>query len=118
MVMRAMTDERGVKVWKDEKGEYPRYSFSISKKNDAGEYDNFYMEVKFKKDLPLPENGDNIIINDSFLSFNVWKDKEGKKRTYPYLMVLDYDNLDSNNTKDTSFINVPDGIEADAVPFK
>ena len=66
----------------------------------------------------LPENGDNIIINDSFLSFNVWKDKEGKKRTYPYLMVLDYDNLDSSNPKGTSFIDVPDGIEADAVPFK
>lgn len=118
MGMRATTDERGVKVWKDEKGEYPRYSFSISKKNDAGEYDNFYMEIKFKKELPLPENGDNIIINDSFLSFNVWKDKEGKKRTYPYLMVLDYENLDSSKPKDTSFIDVPDGIDADAVPFK
>lgn len=118
MGMRAMTDERGVKVWKDDKGEYPRYSYSISKKNDAGEYDNFYMEIKFKKELPLPENGDNIIINDSFLSFNVWKDKEGKKRTYPYLMVLDYENLDSSKPKDTSFIDVPDGIDADAVPFK
>lgn len=118
MGMRAMTDERGVKVWKDNKGEYPRYSYSISKKNDAGEYDNFYMEIKFKKELPLPENGDNIIINDSFLSFNVWKDKEGKKRTYPYLMVLDYENLDSIKPKDTSFIDVPDGIDADAVPFK
>ena len=118
MGMRAMTDERGVKVWKDEKGDYPRYSYSISKKNDTGEYDNFYMEIKFKKDLPLPENGDNIIINDSFLSFNVWKDEEGKKKTFPYLMVLDYENLDSSKPKDTSFIDVPDGIEADAVPFK
>ena len=76
MGMRAKTDERGVKVWRDDKAQYPRYSFSISKKNDAGEYDNFYMEIKFKKDLPEPDNGDSIIINDSFLSFNVWTDKD------------------------------------------
>lgn len=116
MGMRAKTDERGVKVWRDDRGKYPRYSFSISKKNDAGEYDNFYMEIKFKKGLEEPDNGDNIIINDSFLSFNIWTDEEGKKRTYPYLMVLDYENLDAK-PKDTSFIDVPEGVE-EALPFK
>lgn len=116
MGMRALTDERGVKVWRDDKAQYPRYSFSISKKNDKGEYDNFYMEIKFKKGLEEPDNGDNIIINDAFMSFNVWIDKEGKKKTSPYLMVMDYENLDAK-PKDTSFIDVPEGVE-EALPFK
>lgn len=116
MGMRALTDERGVKVWRDDKSQYPRYSFSISKKNDKGEYDNFYMEIKFKKGLEEPDNGDNIIINDAFMSFNVWTDKEGKKKTSPYLMVMDFQNLDAK-PKDTSFIDVPEGVE-EALPFR
>ena len=115
MGMRAMTDERGVKIWVDTKSQFPRYSYSISKKNDEGKYDNFYMEVKFKQDLPKPDNGDDIIIKDSFLSFNVWTDKEGHKRTTPYLMVMDYENLDSKKSAD--FIDIPDGLD-EVIPFQ
>ena len=115
MGMRALTDERGVKIWVDTKQQFPRYSFSISKKNDNNEYDNFYMEVKFKQDLPKPDNGDDILIKDSFLSFNVWKDKDGHKKTFPYLMILDYENLDKDKAAD--FLNVPEGLD-EAMPFK
>ena len=115
MGMRAVTDERGVKVWLDDKGQYPRYSFSISKKNDQGKYDSFYMEVKFKQDLPKPDNGDDILIKDSFLSFNVWTDNDGKKHTTPYLMIMDYENM--NGKKSADFIDVPEGLN-EALPFK
>lgn len=108
MGVRLITDERGVKVWKDEKAQYPRYSLSISKKNDDGGYDNFYMEIKFKKDLPTPDNGDEILIKDSFMSFNV---SNGKK--YPYLMIREYENM--SDTKD--FMSIPDGIN-ESLPFK
>jgi hypothetical protein len=50
------------------------------------------------------------------MSFNVWTDKEGKKKTSPYLMVMDFQNLDAK-PKDTSFIDVPDGVE-EALPFR
>lgn len=115
MGLRVITDERGVKVWVDTRGQYPRYSCSLGKKNEAGEYDNFYMEVKFNKDLPKPDNGDEIIINDSFLTFNVWNDKEGKKRTSPYLMIQQYDNLSSNIPAD--LIDIPEGVDEE-LPFK
>lgn len=115
MGVRAITDERGVKIWVDTKGQYPRYSFSIGKKNDAGNYDNFYMEVKFTKGLTLPNNGDEIIINDSFLSFNVWTDKDGKKHTSPYLMVLKFDNMTSGVP--ANVVNIPDDAEEE-MPFK
>ena len=112
MGMRAITDERGVKVWVDTKSQYPRYLFSISKKKERGDgYDNFYMEIKFKKNLPQPDNGDEIIIKDSFMSFNIGKD--GKK--YPYLMILEYENLDSKKSKD--FMDIPDSLD-ESVPFK
>lgn len=117
MGLRAITDERGVKVWKDGKADFPRYSFSISKKNDSGKYDNFYMEIKFKKDLELPDNGDEILIKDSFLSFNIWTDKDGKKKTFPYLMILDYENLDEKKANSSEFLDIPEGLD-DSVPFR
>lgn len=105
MGVRIITDERGVKVWKDDKSQYPRYSISVSRKTDEG-YENYYMEAKFKKDADVPNNGDEILIKDSFLSFNTAKD--GKK--YPYIMILDFEDM-------TDRPEIPDEIE-EAVPFK
>lgn len=115
MGLRAQTDERGIKIWCDTKGDYPRYSFSIGKKNDSGSYDNFYMEVKFKKDLVAPNNGDEIIIKDSFLSFNVWTGKDGKKHTSPYLMIQDFDMLSGGAP--AAIVDIPDDADEE-MPFK
>lgn len=113
MGVKVSTDERGVKIWVDEKGSFPRYSYSIGKKNDKGEYDNFYMNVKFRKGLDAPENGEEIIIKDAFQTFDVWNDKEGKKHTIPVVMVMDYESMSGKN----SHIDIPDGLD-DVVPFR
>lgn len=100
------TDDKGLMIFKDEKGQYPRYYYAISRKNDKGEYVNAYQTIKFKKGVSL-ENNTKISIKNAFFSFDIGKDD----KKYPYLMVTDFQEI-----RDTDFINVPDGLE-DAVPF-
>lgn len=103
------TDEKGLKIWRDDKGQFPRYSYSISRKNDQDKWENCYKDVRFKKGVDIP-NGTVILINSAFESFNVGKD--GKK--YPYLMINDFEILQENGD---IVMDVPVSDE-DAVPFK
>lgn len=113
MSLLLITDERGIKVWRDDKGQFPRYSVSVSKKNDQGKYENCYIDVHFKRDVELA-NGTEISINASFPSFNVGKD--GKK--YMYWQIMDFDIISQpDGNKDYGFVNVPDGVE-DETPFE
>ena len=107
MGIRITTDEKGLMIWRDDKGQYPNYSYSISRKNDEGNYENAYRQVRFKKGVDLP-NKTLIQINDAFESFNVGKD--GKK--YPYLMITDFSVMG-----DSSPVDVPD-TDAEVIPFK
>lgn len=103
------TDEKGLKIWRDDKGQFPRYSYSISRKNDQDKWESCYREVRFKKGVDIP-NGTVILINNAFESFNIGKD--GKK--YPYLMISDFEVLTQGGD---IVMNVPES-EEDAVPFK
>lgn len=102
------TDEKGLKIWKDEKSQYPRYSYCISRKNGE-QWENCYQSVKFKKDVNVP-NGAVIQIKTAFFSFDVAKDDPKKK--YPYLMITDFDIVGGD-------IQIPDVPESDdeVVPF-
>lgn len=109
------TDERGVKVWRDDKGQYPRYSISYSKKDEDGNWQNAYMEVRFHKGVEL-ENGTEIMILDSFPSFNIGKD--GKK--YQFWFIKDYERMDGQSkVNQTGFkgIDIPVDIEEEELPF-
>ena len=108
MALKISTDDVGIKIWRDDKGQFPRYSYSISKRNDDGTFSNCYMDARFKKGVEL-ENGTDIVIKHAFFSFNVGKD--GRK--YPYLMITEFETADGK-----SIIDVPDDIGEDAVPFK
>ncbi|MBQ1296438.1 MAG: hypothetical protein IIY21_20495 [Clostridiales bacterium] len=102
------TDEKGCKVWRNDEGQYPRYSVSFSKKNEDGSYTNAYQSVKFKKGVSV-ENGTMIHIRNAFPSFTEY---QGKK--YPYWMITDFVTLDSNGEPVSSdFVNVPEGSEED-----
>lgn len=101
------TDDKGIKIWRDDKGNFPRYSYAISKKNDDGTYTNCYQDIHFPKGVELA-NGEVIKIKKAFPSFNVSKD--GKK--YPYLMVTEFER------DGEAVIDIPDSIEDDSVPFK
>lgn len=82
------TDDKGLKIWRDDKGQFPRYSYSISRKNDKDQWVNVYKEVKFKNGVNV-ENGAVISIKKAFESFNIASD--GKK--YPYLMISEFEVL-------------------------
>jgi hypothetical protein len=110
------TDERGVKIWVDEKGQFPRYSYSISKKNEQGKYDNCYIQVKFKRGLNPPANGTDILIKSAFQTFDVWTDKEGKKHTIPVVMIMDFEPMVGNGSS-KDFVDIPAGLD-DVVPFR
>ena len=48
------TDEKGLKIWRDDKGQFPRDSYSISRKNDQDKWENCYKDVRFKKGVDIP----------------------------------------------------------------
>ena len=105
MALVVTTDEKGLKVWRNDEGQYPRYSYTISRKNKDGEWENCYQTIKFKKDVSVA-NGTDIKVEKAFFSFDVGKD--GKK--YPYLMVTEF-------TPIGGMIDIPDSVADDEVPF-
>ena len=99
------TDDKGIRIWRNDKGQYPSYSYSISRKKQDGGYENCYKSVKFKKDVSV-ENGTDIIIDHAFESFDTGSD--GRK--YPYLMISEFHELRNENE-----IEIPD-VDG-AIPF-
>ena len=65
------------------------FSTSIGKKDDAGEYDNVYFDVLFKKDdAPNVNEGPHEInIKKGFLTLSVYNDGS----IHPAVMVLEYE---------------------------
>ena len=107
MALKITTDEKGIMVFRDDKGQYPSYYYSISRKNDKDEWESCYRPIRFKKGVEV-ENKTIISIESAFESFNI--SKEGKK--FPYLMVTEF----SIMGLPTPEITIPDTDE-DAVPF-
>lgn len=67
-----------------------RYSTSIGVKNDAGEYDNMYFDVNFKKgEDPDIEGGFHINVEKGFLSFRKYNGK-----CYPRVVVTKYSEIE------------------------
>ena len=109
MGLHITTDEKGIMIFRDDKRSYPSYYYSVSRKNDKGEYDSCYKTVKFKKDVSV-ENKTIISIKNAFESFDINKDDPKKK--YPYLMITDFEVMKAPEPE----ITIPDTDE-DAVPF-
>jgi len=107
MALKITTDEKGIMVFRDDKGQYPSYYYSVSRKNDKDEYESCYRPIRFKKGVEV-QNKTIVAINSAFESFNIGKD--GKK--YPYLMVTDFSVMGEPEPE----IKIPDTDE-DAVPF-
>lgn len=70
------------------KTSFMSYSSSVGSKNEDGEYDNVYFNVRFRKDEhPDLEGAFTINVKAGFLT--VTTDKKGN--CYPAVMVLDYE---------------------------
>ena len=107
MGLKITTDDKGIMVFRDDKGQYPSYYYSVSRKNDKDEYESCYRPIRFKKGIDV-QNKTIIAINSAFESFNISKD--GKK--YPYLMVTDFSIMGEPEPE----ITIPETDE-DAIPF-
>ena len=76
------------------RGCFIKYSTSIGKKNDDGEYDNCYYSVFFpREDKPELEGAFEINITKGFLTLNVYEKTRGKtteRVVSPAIMVEEY----------------------------
>lgn len=108
------TDDKGLKIWRSDRGQYPSYSYSIGKKDTNGNYENCYQSVRFRKGVNL-DNGTEIAIDNAFMSFDTGKD--GRK--WPYLFISDFRIIGGgNNIPDANeYMNIPDKID-EALPFR
>lgn len=71
-------------------GDYYVYSASIGKKRqNSDEWDNAWINVRFKKD-EAPQDREDIQIKNGWLSFDHYE-KDGKDHTAWYIFVLDWE---------------------------
>lgn len=76
-------------IYVDERAGRKFYRARISRKNENGEYENAFIDVKMPKGTDL-ENKTKINIKDGFLSFYNYTDKDGNAKLVWYIVVLDY----------------------------
>lgn len=90
MGIKIKTDDKGVKVWRSDKYQYPQYSVMIWHDTDDGERVTEYKQLQFRRGVELA-NQDEIIINDAFPTLRIWKDKQtGELKHREVWMVLDF----------------------------
>lgn len=77
-------------IFKNEKGFYAT-SISKTKKNPDGStgYDNAYINVSFRKGVDIP-NKTKINVTNGWLTFDIYKNKQGKKEVYWKLYINEY----------------------------
>lgn len=85
----------------------PVYSTSIGNKKEDGTYDNMFLQVQLPKEADV-NNGDDITINNGFLSF--YTDKNGNQKIK--VVVMDY----TNNTNVPEVV-VGNAYNSDDLPF-
>ena len=84
------TDDRGVKVWRNDDHGFPQYAIAVSQKQDNGEHIRAYQAVRFRRGVEL-SNGDEIFIQHAFPTLNVWSDRRtGEQRKRIVLMIDEF----------------------------
>lgn len=77
-----------------------KFSTSIGIKNDEGEWDNLYFNVRFMKgDAPEVDAGINfeIEIGKAFLTFEIFQTKTGEEIKTPVIVVQEWADPDSDD---------------------
>lgn len=85
------------------------YTLGMSKKLEDGNYENGYIDVRFKKDVEL-ENMTKINIKDAWLTFYLKNDGD-YKITKPYIFINEFEIIDETNNTEN------DEIDTDDLPF-
>lgn len=105
MAKKAKRSERAKDTWNEitgiltvwgntfdgKKGSYTNWSATIGKKNDAGEYDNYYLRVRFGKNIDEPETDGlhQIDVESAFLSVEAYTNKDKERIILPVLVITE-----------------------------
>lgn len=82
------------------KKKYVSWSATVGKKNDAGEFDNYYFRVRFAKDANEPQTDGlhQIDIQSGFFSLETYT--KGKEEvTVPVIVIVEDEVLDDESPK-------------------
>ena len=85
--------EKKAKLWRKEfqgkHGTFYRYSVSISRKTQEGNYVNAYLPVMFSKKAEAPDDIPNgtVCSIEGFMSVDSYTDKDGNVRNTPQIVV-------------------------------
>ena len=122
MGLTVTTDNHPVKVIRKEKGDYVFYSLMVSSKNAQGEWTNGFVDCQFKKGVDIP-NKTKILIKNAFFTASPGRDG----RVFVKIMITDYETVDmveqnpdgsaGNGSADSPWMNIPDGIDTEELPF-
>ena len=81
-----------------------RYSTSLGRKNEDGDYDNCYLTVFFPKDdAPGIAGAFEIVVTKGFMTLNVYDRGKGKNAVHvvePAIMVQEYEFIDEDQEDD------------------
>lgn len=104
-----ITSDKPEMIFRDDKGQYPRYSIGVSSKGPDGEWIRGYVPCKFKKGVEL-ENMTKIKIKNAFYTVS-----KGEKYNFVSIMITDFD-IESDEAP-ADFMDIPDGVQEE-LPFK
>lgn len=88
-------------TFEDRKGrDYISWSATVGKKNDDGEYDNYYFRVRFAKDANAPETDGlhQIDVQSAFISLETYTKKK-QEITVPVIVIVEDEVLDDEAPK-------------------
>ena len=119
MGIRVTTDNRGVKVWRNDRIGKPSYAIRVSKK-EGDTWINEYQKVLFKGGADIP-NGTVIHIKDAFPTVDSWV-KDGVQHSRSMWVIMDYTYDGMKEPVTQSFMHLPDYPDSfaaaeDDVPF-
>lgn len=95
-------------VFKNEYNGKTFYSIGISKKNQDGNYENGYINVRFKKDVEL-DNQTKIKIKKAWIDFYC-KDR----KTFPYIFVSEFELAEEKQEETNPYEEFGDSIKTES----
>lgn len=105
MGIKIQTDNKPVKVWRSDRGQYPSYAIQISKK-EGDAWVNDYQKVRFRGSPDIP-NGTEIRISDGFPTLETWV-KDGVEHKRIVWVLMDYSYPGMTEKPKQTFVEMPD----------
>lgn len=126
MGIKLTSDDRGVKIFRKDGtsssgNPYTLYSMSVSSKDIKGEWVNGYLDCAFKKGVEV-NNKALIKINNAFPTVNEYNGKKTIRYMITDFEVLEQDDappeqVSLDSVANDGFMNIPDNVDDDAMPF-